>query len=219
MGIGQEYIKASKYPKFSLTGEYSFFRHGKFLGVPGVEKGMDNAFGGGLSIETGVYKYLNAGASFSSTIGKVKTQSEPLHFRFTLFAKPLISIKDRVTFFSRIGGGLSVMGLNPLMHFSKKGSMAVKERLVSTYGLNEQNTSPYSLLNPGVNAMATIGAEVFPFSRVGIALEWGIRTDLYYISSQSILDDVLGADTGGNKPSIKYLSYEMPLTLTVHIIL
>lgn len=215
-GIGQEYIKSSKYPKFSLSGEYNFLRHGKFLGEKGIASDIGGAWGGSLSIEVGLYKYMNAGAIFSTTIGDIRTNAEPLHFRFSLFAKPLVSIKDRVIFFGRFGGGLSVMAANPKFHFINIGTTATQNRILELYG---ESPMSHSMLNPGGNAFATVGAEFFPFSRVGIALEWGIRADLYYIKNETMLEQIIKLGDKKSGPSIKYLGYDMPLTLTVHIIL
>lgn len=216
IAIGQEHIKPNRFPKISFAGEYNVFRHGKFLGESDIATDIDPAFGAAVFFDVNLLKYLNAGAGFSSTIGNLRKDREPVHLRFSLFAKPIFAINDRITIFSRIGGGLSIMGSSPLYHFKRIGSGALKRQLGEIYG-----SQGYALASPGINGMATIGVEYFPFSRFGFAFEWGIRTDLYYSGRSNLIGDIIEQDLSDAKApsSIKYFGFEMPLALTVHVIL
>lgn len=65
----------------------------------------------------------------------------------------------------------------------------------------------------GVHALTNVGIEYFPFSRLGIAVEYGVRAELM---RASLLD--LGKDK--EQGDAKYLiSYEMPLTLSINLVL
>lgn len=216
VGIGQEQIKSIRFPKISVSADYNLNRYGKFLGESEISSKIEGAWGFGLAFDVGLLKYLNAGAGFSTTIGNVMKHKEPIQTRLTLFAKPIIPINERMTIFGRFGGGLSVMFLNPHMHFATVADASVKRNLKATYGDQD-----YGLINPGGNALATVGIEFFPFSRMGLALEWGIQADIYYISKTKFIEQVLGKETvTKNAPNaIKYLAFEMPLTLTLHFIL
>lgn len=216
VGIGQEYIKSIRYPKISPSFDYSFLRSARFLGERDISTRIDNTWGAGLAFDVGLLKYLNAGAGFSLTTGNGSKPYQPYQTRFTVFAKPLIPINERLTFFGRFGGGLSVLVQSPLLHFQMIGADSFKHKLEETYGDQD-----YAFFSPGGNILATVGVEYFPFSRFGLALEWGLRADLYYVPQTKLLENFMGKKTAKkNAPSsIKYLSFDLPLILTLHVIL
>lgn len=217
VGIGEEIIKPLEYPKASLVGDYSFYRKAHFLGEEGIEAKLDNTFSYALAFETGLYRYLNAGAILSLTIGDIGTNAEPVHVRFSLFAKPLISLHERVSIYGRVGGGLGAMLLSPVMFFKKAFSGEVVSNISQVYG-----DQGYSMLSPGLNGFAAVGIEYFPISRMGLGVEFGIRADVYYVERSNFINNLLG--TTSNRPGetpkqIMYLNYDLPLALTLHFII
>lgn len=213
VGIGQETVRPLKYPKFSLSGDYNIGK--RFLGFAdsGLRFNLPPRFGAALSFEAGLHKYFNAGALVGFNIPTdIVRYGEPLHYRLSLFAKPYFSLSDRIGFFARVGGGISASS------GSMNGWLArfpdAKTKLQSVY-----RGAHYSFSSFGGNAFATLGLEFFPVSRVGLALEAGIRADIFYAKKE----EYRGFSDEGTKPSgpswLSYLLYEFPLGLTLHIIL
>ncbi len=213
MALGEEYIQPLRYPKSSATFEYTMLRNFHGFGSENLKTNLPDNLGVALSFEAGLYKYLNAGALFSASIAHTPHRSAPTHMRMSLFAKPYIPIGDRVSFFSRLGGGLTVSFLNYLVYFnSNKASY-------SNFNSDIFGAQEYALFPFGGNIMATIGVEYFPFSRVGLAFECGFRGDFIYAKKSHFLTD-LGVDaTKKDSPnSFSYLVYELPLMLTLQVI-
>jgi hypothetical protein len=216
LDLGSEYIKPLKYPKFSISADYNMFRRFHGFADSGLRYKLDNNFGVALSFETGLYKYFNAGAIFAANIPTEITKSEPLHMRFALFAKPYYPITKNFSVFSRVGGGIS----------TTIGSMIERLR-----GFNSPELNPslervyqgqrYALMGPGILGMATVGVEYFMFSRFGLAFETGIRVEAFYVSKGSeLIERFAGANRAGvGKNSFTYMIYEIPLMLTLHVIL
>ncbi len=218
-GIGEEYIQPLRYPKFSLSFDYSMAR--RFHGTENslLRAKLPNNLAGTVSFEAGLYKYFNAGALFSLNFPTSKANFEPLHLRFTIFGKPYIALTDRIGIFSRLGTGLSVSLLDYLTVYRFKKDREFNdfmEQLDNTYAKQD-----YAWLPVGVNAMATIGIEAFPFERLGLALEWGLRGDFFYASKSRLLQQLIDKpeETRPVPNALKYLVYETPIMLTLHIIL
>ncbi len=214
--IGEEYIEPLKYPKLSLSGEYGILR--KFRGFSeGLSGAIPTEWGGAIGIDVGLYRYFNAGVIFSTNLPLNNEETgEPFFMRFTLFAKPYIPIGERFSFFSRIGGGISYSAMSMLGHLYIVADDKLKTNLQKTY-----YTQDYSLLSPGANAMASLGMEFFPFSRIGFALEWAFRMEYYYSSRGSFLAKYLGINKVVREApnSFQYLKFDMPIFLTLHVIL
>jgi len=214
LGIGQEKVIPIMYPKFSLTGDYSMAR--KFIGLADskLRENLDNEFGSALSFEAGLYKYFNAGALFSFNMPTNITKSLPFHLRLSLFAKPLIPLGERVSFFSRVGGGISSIICHPSLNYklAAKGSEAIRAEIERVY--DEQS---YDAFGFGGNAFASIGIEYFPFSRVGLALEGGIRAEI--VSAKKNPPPPRMPPKQATPNWLSYFVYGFPVSLTLQIIL
>lgn len=213
--IGRETITPIEFPKFSVAGEYATLRNARFLGEDNISSSLEGNFGTVVSFDVGLAKYFNAGAGFSGSIGNVM-EKESAFLRFFMFAKPVFPIYERVSIFARLSAGASVMIFSPLRLFEEKAEPRVRQQIKRVYDAQQ-----YTEMSPGLNGGATVGVEFFPFSRFGFAFEWGIRTDFIYLRKSNLLDRLLKQDSENpNAPnSIKYLGIDMPLTLTLHIIL
>lgn len=225
--IGEEIIKPISYPKFSLMGQYNWIRQGSILGKD-ITTPLFSTFGGGLALDVGLYKYMNAGVIISTNAGKVLKDSEPVYSRLTVFARPLFTFFDRLNLFSRLGGGLSVLsgtliGFGPLPgNLQVVGSASVRRKLDQSF---DKSAVSHSLFNPGIHGVATIGIEYFPFSRFGVALEWGIWADFIFIGESAFFNQLNEEGARHGQPlkpraqPFRYFSYDLPLTLTLSFIL
>lgn len=217
VGIGQEYVTPLSYPKFSLSADHSISRHYQSFADSSFRLKLPNRFGTALSFETGLLKYLNAGALFTASMSQFMAKDEPIDLRLGLFIKPLIPIGNRFALFSRAAlGGSLPLGMFQKNPISFLGN--VSEEFRPTYetvykGQNYQG-SPY-----GGFGSAAIGIEFFPISRLGLALEWGIRSDFITMSRKNSLANKGPEDKPGAPQSFNYMMYEMPLMLTLHAIL
>jgi hypothetical protein len=139
----------------------------------------------------------------------------PLHIRFTMFDKPIFHIGEHIAFYSRLGGGLNIMGIDPLTNFQLVARARVRNEIERIYGPQE-----YSLFSPGMHAMATVGAEYFFLPRFALALEWGILADLYYVSKGEIKTKFTGAQfqKATAPAAITYFNLDFPFTLSLRII-
>jgi len=214
LDLGSEYIKPLKYPKFSISTDYNMFRRFHGFADSGLRYKLNNNFGVALSFETGLYKYLNAGAIFAANIPTEFT--EPLHLRFALFAKPYYPITKNFSVFSRLGGGISTTIGSMMERLRGFNSPELSPSLQRIY-----NGQQYGLMGPGIFGMATVGVEYFPFSRFGLAFETGLRLETFYVSKGSeLIERYAGANkAGAGRNSFTYMVYEMPLMLTLHVIL
>jgi hypothetical protein len=219
--IGEEVIKPINYPKFSLSGEYNFMRHVAILGYSDFNVKASNNYGAALSFETGLYKYLNAGAIISSSFLSPKEDNEPFYLRFSLFAKPVFSFLDCLSIYGRFGGGLSVGAYGNVLTHLTGLSRGQSADMASMLG----NSQDYKyVLFPGLNGSATIGLEYFPISRFGIGIEWGIRANIFYFRQENVREGSIDGETGevyvlkGPKALFSVI-YETPLMLTFHVIL
>ena len=213
--IGQEQIKPIEFPKFTLSSDYSVGRFGKFLGEDNISANLPSEFGAGISFDVGLFRYFNAGAGFSATFGNV-LKSEPIYLRFDIFGKPVIRLHDRVSIFGRFGVGPSILIVNPIRLHRDISTARVVRAMDRIYG--EQQ---YAELGPGVHGSALIGVEAFPFSRFGIAIEFGVRADFFYLGKSDLLEKISKQkfSKASAPASIKYFSYEFPIMLSLHIIL
>lgn len=178
--IGEEYIEPLKYPKFSLGLDYALNSQARKLEKSAPINKIEREFAGLLSIETGLYKYLNGGALFSINFPAKK---DPMRVRLALFAKPYIPLGERFSLFARLGGGLGgwLVGGSP---------------------------------GAATNFLATVGLEVFPFSRFGIALEGGWRGEVVMVNTTEH-----GTDGPSKQSTSFFFAHEIPLSLNLHIIL
>lgn len=213
--LGTEKIKPIEYPKYTLTGYYNSFRYG---GIAGEEMGkLNQTYGLRLSFDVGLYRYLNAGAGLSMT-GTMNSDN-PANYRLSFFMRPKIAfLDDRLAFFTRIGGGPSVLFINSPIENLKKSLPPSAAKVVA----QKYNCPYYSDINPGVHGFATVGVEYFPISRFGISLEWGILADYFYVSKSESLKRKIEKERGsiGDKApySFGYLDLEAPITLSLNLI-
>ncbi|MCA9507419.1 MAG: hypothetical protein KC505_03235 [Myxococcales bacterium] len=215
--FGEEYILPLKYPKFFASTDYNMMRnfHG-FLSSK-LRHSFDNNWNLKFGFDVGLYKYFNAGVILSNTIPKNFTNAkfEPIFMHFSLYGKPYLPLGNRFSVFTRFGGGISISLVNILHHLRKNGSDTLRQEIRNLY--HEQG---YADLSPGAHAFASIGMEVFPFSRLGLALECGIQAEYYYSSKGSSLVSLLGDNKIEKRApsSLQYLIYQMPITLSLSFI-
>lgn len=169
--IGEEYIKPIEYPKYIFMGHFSNMRQGsldKTLKAP-----LATNYGGSIGFDVGLYKYFNAGALLSlDTSGFSPNDLTYLHL--TLFARPQITLFERLSIFARLGAGPSAMIGIPPSYFKTINEDLKKQ-------INEKLNFPINMASAGIHGMATIGVEYFPFSRFGITAEWGILADYIWV--------------------------------------
>lgn len=208
IAIGSEYILPLKYPKASITGDFVFNQ--EFLGFadPALRSrgNLTNKFGVGAAFETGLYKYLNAGGGISASIPHAR--NEPFHMRAMIFAKPLIPIGERVSVYARIGGGLAWASKGSLL-FELKQDESFSESYDRVYKDQEYHEEHF-----GGVGVATVGAEWFFLSRLGIAVEFGIRTSIFrHTINWWFVDEK--PRVPGTPSGINYMVYEFPLSVTI----
>ncbi len=210
-GIGDEYVEPLRYPKFSVSGVYQFDRKFNGFADDSLRYDLKSKFDTILSFEAGLLKYFNAGALFGAGISGF---GQPIQFRFGLFAKPYYGFGDRVAIFGRFAGGLAIE-----MHMGIPG--AARTYYGTLNQINDQRifkNQVYDGPSYGGFGSATIGIEVFPFSRFGIAIEGGIRGTVLH-SSKNWPGVTKNKDLADVPSSFNYLLYEFPLMATLHFIL
>lgn len=207
--IGDDYIPSLNFPKFSLHGDYVFLRHFHGFDDSSFRFALDRKWGAGMSFEAGLLNNFNAGGMFSATIPNLG-KHEPFNMRFMLFAKPFIPFGDRFSIFARAGGGLSWTFYGDIRNEVAQAHKDSLEEFERVYRGQVYKENAY-----GGVALLTAGLEFFPFARIGVALEFGIRTsilrkpiDHWFYEPEKRID---GAPSGFN-----YMIYEFPLSLTIH---
>ncbi len=210
IGLGQEYIEPLHFPKFSITGEYEMNRQFHGFADQSLRMNLDRRFDASLAMETGLFPFLNAGVQFGSSIEGFK---KPIHMRFGLFLKPLIPLGDRFSIFARVAGGLAVdlaFYPNAKSYYSSFDSGGSFDRVYKG--------QQYVGLPFGGYGSATAGLEFFPFSRVGLAIEFGIRAALLH--NRRTMPFVSDPEVVRGAPSsFNFMLYEFPLMLTLHTII
>lgn len=208
--IGEEIVVPLNFPKFSLTGEYNLNR--KFHGFTDerLRSDINRRFDSTLAFEAGLLKYFNAGGLFGVGISGFQ---EPISIRMGLFAKPFVPLGDRFALFSRISGGLAVdLAFYPYAH-DYYASFDKEENFKRVFKGQSYNGVPF-----GGFGSATLGLEVFPFSRFGVALEWGIRASIFH-NRKSMWLVKAPSDIPGAPGSFNFMIYEFPFMLTLHVII
>jgi hypothetical protein len=216
-GIGNEIIRPLQYPKFSLTGDYTTGRWYRDFADPSLRFRVGNRFGAGLSFEAGILKHLNAGALFTASFSQIlynDAPNEPIDLRLGLFAKPYLSLSDRYSLFVRVAAGLTLPFQGNQISYLDTASPSFKSDYRRVYMGQQYDGMPF-----GGFGAATVGMDFFPFSRLGLSVEWGIRADALHIGRKSPSGNKGPADVPGAPQSFNYLMYEMPLSLTLHVIL
>lgn len=210
--IGEERVESVFYPKASISVDYSTFR--KFHGFADdtLRINLENRFDAAILFEAGLYRYFNAGAIFGGSFSNMK-KGEPLDLRLGLFAKPFFPIGDRFAIFTRFAGGIAVHAALYPSAIEFYDSKDEEKNMGRVYKGQGYYNIPY-----GGFGSATIGAEYFIFSRLGLAFEWGIRTTLLHgeRSVPFILKN--DKDVPGAPSSFNFMNYEMPFSLTLHAI-
>ncbi|HXW53258.1 MAG TPA: hypothetical protein VEL47_04040 [Myxococcota bacterium] len=212
LGIGDEYIAPLRYPRALIGADYMINRRFHGFADSALRTPLKNQFSGSLAFEAGLVKYFNAGAFFAGNVSNM-IKAEPLFMRMGVFAKPYIGLGERVSIFSRCAAGLAwgafgnyaahLLGLYPEM----------KDEVDRVYKGQAYSSGPY-----GFFGQASIGIEYFPFSRVGLALEFGVRASLYRASRNILLQEKV-EDVPGAPSAFNFMVYELPAGLTLQIIL
>lgn len=215
--IGQERIAPLAYPKFSVSGDYTFGRWFRGLADESLHGKLDNRFGAVMSVEAGLVKYFNAGALFTLSFSEVSTKGEPIDLRLGLFAKPYFDFTDYASIYLRAALGVSVPVFGHAIK-SLEGRFAKSDTLKAAYEKiyrgQQYLGSPYG----GFGSVA-VGVEYFPWPRFGVGVEWGIRADIFHVSRKNPRDGAMPESVSDAPSSFNYMMYEMPFMLTVHAIL
>jgi hypothetical protein len=192
-----------------LTGEYEINRKFHGFADPSLRGDIERRLVGTIAFEAGLVKYFNAGALFGVAINSF---NKPMHFRLGLFAKPYLPLGERFALFTRLAAGIAIdMAIFP----SAKDYYASLDKADFDRVFKGQL---YQGLPFGGFGSATIGLEVFPFTRVGIALEWGIRATLLHGQKNMLLMDKV-EDKSGAPNSFNYMLHELPVMATLHLII
>jgi hypothetical protein len=210
-GLKEESLKPLKFPKFSVFMDYGLKRKFKAFADPSLKIALRNRLDIGLSFEAGLLKYLNAGALFFGSLSKVN-QNEPIDISFGLFAKPQLSIGDRIGIFGRFSAGFTtVLPVIPALAYYRD----LDETIDFSKSYKDQSYDGWPF---GGFGSASIGMEFFPFSRIGLALECGIRA-IILRSNKSVPGLRPPPNVAGAPNSFNYMTYEIPFALTIHAIL
>lgn len=210
--IGKERIISPEYPKFLLNTTFNTMRYG---GITNGPRGMlSHTYGMSFGFDVQVYKYFHAGATLG-ILTNFTNKVEPIHYRFNMFARPVITFFDCLTLFTRLGGGLGIILDSPVE--------TLKKSLPDTGIGQKYHSKYYGDISPGVHGLATIGIEYFPFSRLGLSLEWGILAEYLHISKseqqrkklEKLTDSAINDDAPS---SFGYFAYEFPISLNLNII-
>lgn len=208
--IGEEVVEPLYYPKFTVAGEYGLNRKFHGFADPKLRAELDRVFEVTLSFEAGLAKYFNAGGLYGLSIHGL---SKPIHMRFGLFAKPQIPLGSRFAVYSRIAAGLAVdLAFFPTAN-EYYGWFDKERNYERVFRGQKYNALPF-----GGFGSAALGFEVFPFTRFGLALEWGIRASLLHgRRSAPFLPQV---PNKANAPSsFNYMLYSFPVSLSLHFII
>lgn len=215
--IGEEFITPIAYPKYNFYGAYSGLRWGMI--DQKIHSPLRSTFPAGVGFDVGLYKYFNAGAILSFSTGDL-SKTQLFYGRLALFARPQITFFDRLSLFTRLGGGLGFFLGRPDAYFA-----SINKQLpgIEDYFFSIKD------INAGLNGMATIGVEYFPFSRVGFSVEWGIWADYFLVRhvprNKPRREDSREREEGESEfirdigKNYGFLSYELPIMITLSIIL
>jgi hypothetical protein len=213
--IGEEYITPLTYPKFSITGDYSLKRFYRGFADNSLHYSLENRFGVALSFEVATLKYMTAGALFTVSFSK-KSKKEPTDLRLGLFLKPYMPLGDRFSFFGRLVGGLTLTlaSKGMIVDYLSNTTMSFKDNYDIVFKGQKYMGTPF-----GGFGAATVGIDFFPLSRLGLAFEWGIRADAMHMGKNNVYENEKPEIILGAPSSFNYMMYEMPLSLTLHVIL
>jgi hypothetical protein len=211
VAIGEEFIEPIRFAKFSMALGYGMGRVFRSTRDWSLHADLPRKFETIFAYEAGIYQYLNAGGMFSTRISRLKND-EPMQIRLGLFAKPFIPIGNRVALFSKLLGGMAVdVAINPDASAYYGGFN--KPHYDRVYLGQNYAGFPF-----GIFGSATLGIEVFPFSRMGIAFEWGFRASI--LRTHRNVPQITEVAEVANAPSaFNFVVYEMPITLMLHLIL
>lgn len=207
LGLGEEKIEPLQYPKFTLSGDYAGDLRLKSLQNRAIKARAKGKFDAGLGIEVGVVKYLNAGFDFTYRQGALEGQLSPLGLRFPLFLKPYFPITSRFSIFLKTQLGPALMFVFP----SQEKLFINNENKAPLQAL--YRTGEYGPMSYGLTTSAAAGIDVFPFPRIGISLQWGVRYDIY---RANIANRRLASDSPSG---INLSAMDFPVTATLQLIL
>lgn len=208
--IGEERIKPLNFPKFSFSADYALSRKFHGLANKTYKLNLPNRFSGSLSFEANLYRYMNAGAMISMSFSELK-KGEPLDYRLGLFAKPFFPFAENFALIGRVMGGLAAaIAIYPAFayfrHFNPKGFDAI-------YRNQNYNGWPF-----GAFMSASVGLEVFFFSRLGLTVEGGVRASIFRNHQNIPFTDSKTRVVGGAPSAFNFLIYEWPIFATLQVI-
>lgn len=219
LGIGKEYITPLSYPKFSLGSSYSTTRYFHNFLDPKLRFNIEEMFSLHISFEAGLLPYFNAGAITSMGIPNTD-KNIPMDVSLGLFAKPYFPLGDRLAIFSRIALGIAVVPMGNNDRLLANSSRDFMANYMNTYKGQEYMGWPL-----GGFASATLGIDYFPFSRLGLSLEYGIKAHIYRQGKENAVFNKKSdrqdraAEPIGAPSSFTYMIYDAPLSLMLHIII
>lgn len=207
LGLGEETVKPLLYPKFTISGDYAGDARVKSLQNSNIQKKAKGMFDAGIGIEVGVSKYLNAGFDLTFRHGVLSGGNfSSLGFRIPFFVKFYFLITDRISIFMKGHAGpaltLSMDSLDILR--DGEDNRAVAE----TY-----RGGRYAAISYGLTTLASAGIDIYPWSRIGFSLQWGIRYDIYR-ANRSQSEKMHEAPS-----SVNFSMMDFPATLTVLLVL
>lgn len=146
-----------------------------------------------LAFEMGLNKYFNAGGTF-----QVEEVSDSFLVGASLFLKPHFKITDKWAIFSKFRAGLLHSG----------GMMEIDPSKFDTV----YNGSSYYPAGFGFPLGASAGIDFFPWSRIGLFAEWGLKSSfIFFLKDRS--------NNIGNGPKVmSYVINNFPITTGIYII-
>ena len=114
--LGEERIEPLKYPKGMLAFDYGLWRNARFLGKSGIKDRLEATYTITLSSEVTLSDNLAMGLSFANSIPH-SVKLSPTVSRFSVYIKPFISLGSQVSFFTRVGIGISTSLIFPISNY------------------------------------------------------------------------------------------------------
>lgn len=221
--LGEEIVKPIPFYKMSFGYDVDLGKTLSGFNNSGITWQFPRQYiNGQISFETGLYKYLSAGATFefchnySSPSMNISSGSDL--FKLSVFVKPLYSFNDRIAIYAKFRGGISGGAGNDLFPATE---LALGNRLkyAKAYSGGDYHVQPF-----GFTLASSVGIDFFPWSRLGFFAEWGIKTDYIFFTKKRDRPGVLGDGSRNSalskdSPSFQsYMIYNFPVTLGIHVI-
>lgn len=202
--MGQEHIQPISFPKFIVFADRTMKHNLVNLDRQGMVSPMHDQWGGGLAFAVEIYRYFDAGAMVCLNAPGDFARGEPLKANFQILAMPKLPFGERAALFAKASAGIAsvINGDAILYQESELGGGQDSIYKGQTY-----NKAAF-----GFAGSATLGGQAFLTSRLGLSLEAGIRSEIYFHLRE-------GTIMAGSPVLRKYLMYGLVGTLNVLIIL